>query len=85
MRTDCAIQSGTLGSPENPTFLSRETFPGSMIPEEDTGTSLAVQWLRLHTSTAGGMGSIPGQGRSCMPCSQKKKKILPEEDTNPWV
>ena len=26
------------------------------------GTSLAVQWLRLHTSTAGGTGLIPGQG-----------------------
>ena len=25
-------------------------------------TSLAVQWLRLHASTAGGMGSIPGWG-----------------------
>ena len=25
-----------------------------------TGTSLVVQWLRLHASTAGGMGSIPG-------------------------
>ena len=25
-------------------------------------TSLAVQWLRLHASTAGGTGSIPGQG-----------------------
>ena len=24
------------------------------------GTSLAVQWLKLCTSTAGGMGSIPG-------------------------
>ena len=26
------------------------------------GTSLAVQWLRLCASTAGGTGSIPGQG-----------------------
>ena len=26
------------------------------------GTSLAVQWLGLLTSTAGGAGSIPGQG-----------------------
>ena len=26
------------------------------------GSSLAVQWLRLHTSTAEGTGSIPGQG-----------------------
>ena len=28
----------------------------------DIGASLAVQWLRLHTSSAGGLGSIPGQG-----------------------
>ena len=26
------------------------------------GTSLAVQWLRLHPSNAGGAGSIPGWG-----------------------
>ena len=26
------------------------------------GTSLVVQWLRFHVSTAGGEGSIPGQG-----------------------
>ena len=26
------------------------------------GTSLAVQWLRLHASTAGGTSSIPGRG-----------------------
>ena len=25
------------------------------------GTSLVVQWLRLHTPNAGGPGSIPGQ------------------------
>ena len=25
-------------------------------------TSLAVLWLRLHTSNVGGMGSIPSQG-----------------------
>ena len=25
------------------------------------GTPLAVQWLRLHTPNAGGLGSIPGQ------------------------
>ena len=24
--------------------------------------SLAVQWVRLHTPTAGGTGSVPGQG-----------------------
>ena len=26
------------------------------------GTSLVAQWLRLHTPSAGGPGSIPGQG-----------------------
>ena len=26
------------------------------------GTSLVVQWLRLHTSREGYTGSIPGQG-----------------------
>ena len=26
------------------------------------GTSLVVQWLKLHTYNAGGPGSIPGQG-----------------------
>ena len=39
--------------------------------------SLVVQWLRLHTSNAGGAGSIPGQ-RTKIPyttqCSQKLKK-----------
>lgn len=28
----------------------------------EVGTSLAVQWLGCHTSTAEGIGSIPGQG-----------------------
>ena len=32
------------------------------IRKTGAGTSLAVQWLRLHTSSAGGPGSIPGQG-----------------------
>ena len=32
------------------------------------GTSLMVQWLRLHAPNAGGLVSIPGQGnRSHMP------------------
>ena len=43
------------------------------------GTSLAVWWLRLCTSNAGGMGSIPGWGTK-IPYAvwhdQKKKKNL---------
>ena len=41
------------------------------IQEEKTktgGTSLVVQWLRLHAPNAGGLGSIPDQGtRSLSP------------------
>ena len=46
------------------------------------GTSLVVQWLRLHASTARGPGSIPGWGTgSHMPqlrvlMLQQKLKIL---------
>ena len=37
----------------------------------------AVQWLRLHAATAGGMGLIPGQGTKILYVlwhSQKKKE-----------
>ena len=50
-------------------FLFLKNFEG--------GTSLAVQWLRLHASIAGGAGSIPDRGTKiphAMRCSQKKKK-----------
>ena len=43
------------------------------------GTSLAVQWLRLHASNAGGTGLIPGWGTKiphAAGCSQKKKKKI---------
>ena len=36
------------------------------------GISLVVQWLRLHTPNEGGLGLIPGLGRS-----------LGEENDNP--
>ena len=35
-------------------------FVGLKIPV--LGTSLVVQWLRLHAPNARGLGSIPGQG-----------------------
>ena len=40
-------------------------------------TSLMVQWLRLHTSAAGGTGLIPGRGNKVLHaawCAQKRKK-----------
>ena len=41
------------------------------------GTSLAVQWLRLHASTAGGMGLTPGRGTKMPHAVQhgQKKKL----------
>ena len=40
------------------------------------GTPLVVQWLRLHASTAGGTGLIPGWRTKspAYPHSQKKKE-----------
>ena len=43
------------------------------------GTSLVVQWIRLHTSSVGDTGSIPSQVTKiphATQCGQKKKKIL---------
>ena len=47
---------------------------------EREGTSLVVQRLRLRVPSAGGLGSVPGQGtRSHMPATKSlpQLKILP--------
>ena len=36
--------------------------------------SSAVQWLGLHTSTAGNMDSVSGWGIFCLLCGMAKKK-----------
>ena len=40
------------------------------------GTSLEVQQLRLHTSTAGGACSIPGGGTKIPACHVVRLKII---------
>ena len=48
-------------------------------------TSLAVQWLRLCTSTAGVKSSIPGRGTkilSAVQCGQKEKKKMMINNSN---
>lgn len=52
------------------------------------GNSLAV--LPLHASTAGGTGSIPGQGTKILPATRPKKKkkihdFCPNTDMVRWV
>ena len=39
-----------------------------------SGTSLVVQWLRLHTPNAGGLGSIPGLGTKIPQAKTRQKK-----------
>ena len=56
-------------------------FTSLVYQEAKTGTPLAVHWLRLHASTAGGVGSIPGQGTKIphvAQCSQNNIKQLAE-------
>ena len=51
-----------------------------------TGNSLEVQWLGLHTFTAEGVGSIPGQGTKILQaawCGQKiKNQNNKDEDSD---
>ena len=66
----CSAQGGRRNERENPASvgfsLSRLYVPmvGILlyfIKRNKLGTSLAVQWLRLHTSNTEGVGSMPGQ------------------------
>ena len=62
-------------------------FKGVLKISVIIGISLVVQWLRLRAPSAGGPGSIPGQGtRSHMPLLrvrmlQLKKKRIPHATT----
>ena len=46
----------------------------STINNYNRGTSLVVQWLRLHASTAGGTGSVPGRGTKITHGKREKEK-----------
>ena len=53
----CIFTSPTIGYLLS---VAKKTIP--LVLKFTVGTSLVVQWLRLHTPNAGGPGSIPGQG-----------------------
>ena len=58
-------------------MLYAENFKTQM---KELGTSSEVQWLRLHTSTARGVGSIPGWGTKIPGALwQKRRKNLKKE------
>ena len=49
--------------PYDPAIPLLDIYPEKTISQRDTcGTSLVVQWVRLHAPNAGGPGSIPGWG-----------------------
>lgn len=45
-------------------------FTSLVYQEAKTEAALEVHWLRLHASTAGGVGSIPGQGTKILHVAQ---------------
>ena len=52
----------------NTYFFDNEDVLFLQVEEVNFGTSLVVQWLRVHAPNARGLASIPGQGaRSHMP------------------
>ena len=55
------------GLPNNLTLLLKFSY------KTWKGTSLVVQWLRLHAPNAGDMGLIPGQGTKIPPAQKKQK------------
>ena len=57
--------------------------PGIKIPQL-LGTSMMVQWLRLHVSKAGAEGSIPCRGTQILHapwCGQKFKQLKKKDST----
>ena len=68
-----------LGYSENnltASFLSAVYSFIFFLQKATRGTSLVAQWLRLHASIAGGMGSIPGRGAKIPRAAKKKKRPL---------
>ena len=53
-----------------------------MDKQEDPGTSLVVQWLRLHASTAGGTGLTPGRGTKIPHAMWRSQKKIKNKQTN---
>ena len=44
------------------------------MKKPQSGDSIVIQWLGLHTSTAGGAGSTPGPGTKILQVAQSGQK-----------
>ena len=52
----------------------KQPFSFSFLKKKHSGTSLVVQWLIFHASTAGTPGSIPGQGTKIPHATRRSRK-----------
>ena len=71
IHSSTSMDSTNLGLCSTVVYISWKKF----MYKWTRGTSLAVQWLQLHVSIAGGTGSIPGWGPKiphAAHCGQKK-------------
>ena len=55
------------------------------IIKKATGTSLVVQWLRLHAANAGGPGSVPAQETRFLMPQQKSKNKTQHNQINKYI
>ena len=60
--------------PKSGNKLSNHSNPEAVPSSAEGAKSLAIQWLGLHTFTAKGLGSVPGQGTKIPQAAQPKKK-----------
>ena len=70
---DPGIEPMSLASP---CIGRRNSLPLSLHLKYIHRTSLALQWLRLHATYAGGVGLIPGQGTKVPHAALCGQKIL---------
>ena len=66
-----------LTSPWTLGTFSGRIFVGPNLKLVILGNSLAIQWLGLHASPAGVMGSIPGPGSKIPHASNNKQNSIP--------
>ena len=67
-----------------PQLLSVHNLEANYFIKNIRGTSLAVQWLRLCVSNAGGVGSIPKIPHALRPKKEKTRIEIRNLYSNPW-
>ena len=61
----------------------RKKITMTEIRSAQDGTSLVVQWPKLHTRNAGDLGSIPGQGTKLLHAQPEPKSVCHKAEKEP--